>query len=137
MTNKRDKYIYENYVCPRCFHKLPDCTCPGSTPPYQILWIDENIQEHVRILNEKGYLTEYSCESHSPKGTTHIMFYGGRNPSKDIPLPNRFKWHDKYNKFFAEYDKKMSLEDYQLEKKKNLDALLEWCNELPNNNIEI
>lgn len=134
MSNKRDKYIYENYVCPKCFNKLPNCTCPGNMPPYQLLWIDKEIQEHIKILNEKGYSTSYSCESHSPRGTTHIIFNSSKNPSKEVPLPEGFIWHDKYNKLYAEYDKKMPLEDYELNKKNNLDSLLEWCNKLPNNN---
>ena len=48
----RDKSIYDNYVCPKCFYTMDKCECK-IFPHYSITWIDKGIQEIIRILNSK------------------------------------------------------------------------------------
>lgn len=129
---KRDKSIYDNYVCPKCFYTMDKCTC-DVFPNYHITWIDKGIQEHVRILNEKGYRTQFSCESHTPGGNMYIMFCN--NSFADyVPIPDGFK-HIKSNKIIEhKYDRKISDSEFQEQKGKHLDILLQWCKSLPNLN---
>ena len=70
---EKNKDAYENYVCPNCFNQLDKCICI-TFPPYYMTWIDVKIQEHVRILNKKGYFTKFSCEGHSKYNKTYILF---------------------------------------------------------------
>ena len=52
----------KNYVCPICFNQIQNCTC--ICPPYTLIMVDNGIQEAVRSLNQKGYITVDSCEGH-------------------------------------------------------------------------
>lgn len=133
----KDMSIYENYVCPHCFYTLDKCECL-SFPHYSIKWIDKGIQEHVRVLNKKGYKTEYSCESHVPRDEIYLVFASwGRGLEDDIEMPEGFKYDKtdrvmryKYGKN-AKDTKKISAEEFEVKKKKALNDLLEWCKALP------
>lgn len=100
-------------------------------PPWELINIDKGIQEHVRILNDKGYLTEYSCESHDPRDNIYIMLYGKYDSVVNTPAPNGFKYIKSTKIIEHSYDKKISMEDFEAEKKMCLDNLLEWCKSLP------
>lgn len=127
---KRDKSIYENYVCPSCFNQMDKCTC-DVFPNYYLIWIDKGIQEHIKTLNDKGYDTEYSCESHEPKNIIYITFCKEHGIGNNIPIPEGFKYTKSRCHLEHRYDKKMSMEDFEKEKQKHLDILLEWCRNLP------
>lgn len=137
----RDKSIYENYVCPKCFYTLDKCKCT-SFPHYNIWWIDKGIQEHVRVLNEKGYKTQYSCESHTPQDNLYIMFYNKYDFGNTLPVPEGFKCKNNVNTIEHVYGKdsktrkKMTKEEFETEKRKHLDVLLEWCKSLPEQTIK-
>ena len=62
-TIRRSKKLYEEYVCLKCFNQLNKCVCKNY-PPKELIHIDKDIQEHIRILNQKGYLTKYCCAGH-------------------------------------------------------------------------
>ena len=130
---KRDKSIYENYVCPNCFRQMHECTCK-TYPNYYAIWIDKGIQEHVRILNDKGYTTEYSCESHEPMNIIYVNFDRTYGMGDGIKIPKGFKYTKRSCQLEHRYDKNISREDFEAEKKKHLDILLEWCKSLPDNN---
>ena len=52
----------KNYVCPICFNQIQNCTC--IYPSYNLIMVDNRVQEAVRVLNQKGYITVDSCEGH-------------------------------------------------------------------------
>lgn len=70
---------YTEFVCPHCFHQLQECNCTHK--PYELIHIDEELQEIIRILNcEKYYTTKYCCAGHysegSKGGDIYIVFTG-------------------------------------------------------------
>ena len=131
----KDSLIY-NYVCPRCFHQIDKCSC-DSKPYYSLWWIDINIQEVVRILNEKGYKTQYSCESHDAYDNLYLSFYYHYGFGKELPVPEGFKVKSSGKTIEHIYGKdsrarkKMTEEQFEAEKKLCLDNLLEWAKTLP------
>ena len=87
---RKNKDAYMNYVCPYCWHTLNKCTCE-LFPPYHLMFIDRNIQEHIRILNEKGYRTTGCCEGHREVCiSTYVSF--ANDYLDGINMPNRFKY---------------------------------------------
>lgn len=132
----RDKSIYDNYVCPKCFYTMDKCECK-IFPHYSITWIDKGIQEIIRILNSKGYMTQYSCESHTPQDNLYIAFYYGYGFGKTLPAPEGFKIKSSGRTIEHLYGKdsrarkKMTAEEFEAEKKECLDNLLEWAKALP------
>lgn len=134
MEEKEDLIL--NYVCPRCFHNIYKCKC-DSKPYYSLWWIDRNIQEIIRILNQKGYKTQYSCESHDPQSTIYISFMNRCQPDHTIPAPNGFELKGGGNIIEHKYGKdsrarkKMTMEEFEAEKKECLANLLEWAKALP------
>ena len=123
---RRSKSAYLNYVCPYCFNALNNCTCE-LFPPYHLILIDKNIQEHIRILNEKGYRTTGCCEGH---GNTYIAF--ANDYFKDVEAPSGFKYHKNKRMFSHSYSSKLTKEEARELKKEKLEVLLEWCKSLPN-----
>ena len=128
---EKNKDAYENYVCPSCFNQLDKCICI-TFPPYYMTWIDVKIQEHVRILNKKGYFTKFSCEGHSKHNKTYIVFVYDYGFEKKIKLPEGFNM--KNLSIEHSYDKHMSDDEFERQKENCLNTLLKWCNELPTNN---
>lgn len=127
MAFEKNKDIYEQYVCPHCFYTMDKCTCKVF-PQCSIIWVDKGIQEHVRILNEKGYQTKHSCESHNKNGMIYISFYSNSN-IEDFKLPEGFS--DNGCGVEYTYPKNITNEEYAELKKRQLDILLEWCRSLP------
>jgi len=125
----RNKEYYINYVCPYCMHTLDNCICK-LFPPHNLIHIDKNIQEHVRILNDKGYRTMYCCECHESGSNTYIAFI--MDYFKDIKPPKHFVYKKNRTIVNHSYSSKLTREEFEELKKKNLESLLEWCNQLPN-----
>jgi len=123
----RDFNAYENFVCPYCFNTLDKCSCK-LFPPYNTIFIDKGIQEHIRVLNQKGYKTIGCCEGHY-KGVcinTYIAFsfnYG-------FVIPDGFKFDKNKNAVHFEYSPKLTKEEMEELKKEKLAVLLEWCKSL-------
>lgn len=125
--------LYRDYVCPNCFHTLDDCEC--ELRPYSLIMIDNGIQEHIRTLRNKGYITTGCCESHEDICISiYISFNINYGFGTTIPLPEGFKFNKKKNAIIYDFNRKLSREEVETEKKNKLDALLEWCKNLPNNN---
>lgn len=53
---------YKQFVCPKCFHQLQECTCRFF--PWNLIFIDEKMQAVVRAFNQKGFITTGCCEGH-------------------------------------------------------------------------
>lgn len=130
---RRAKAAYTNFVCPYCFHKLYECTC-RLFPPWNLIYIDDKIQDHVRILNEKGYITTGSCEGHY---TGHAGANTGICFAQDYPeiiaseLPEGFKYNRSKHAVWHFYDGKLDRKTFDLEKTVSLIRMLEWCRALP------
>lgn len=115
-----------NYVCPHCFNRVNKCTCE-LWPPYNLIWVDTHIQEHVRILNNKGYKTRFSCEGHN--GYIHIIFsseYG----FNEMELPNGYVYNPKKLELKYVLNNELLKEEREKQKFEALDNLLEWCKNL-------
>ena len=129
MRKNMDAYI--NYVCPYCWNTLNNCSC-DLFPPYCLIFIDKNIQEHIRLLNKKGYRTTACCEGHKDAGmNTYIAFTD--NYFDDTSVPNGFKYDRKRKMVTHTYSTKLDENKLEEVKKEMLLVLLEWCKSLPNN----
>lgn len=125
----KNKEAYMNYVCPYCWYTLDKCIC-RLFPPYHIIFIDKNIQEHIRLLNEKGYRTVGCCEGHRVRCiNTYIAF--ADDYFKDIRIPDGFIYDKKRRMITYTYSMKISEEKMEESKKEKLTVLLKWCKDLP------
>ena len=132
---RKSKKVYMNYVCPHCWNTINKCKCK-TYPPYHLIFIDENIQEHIRTLNEKGYRTIACCEGHTKVCiSTYIAF--ANNYFDGISMPDGFRYNEKRRIVEHNYSTKIIKEKEKFEelKKANLKTLLEWCKNLPNRNV--
>lgn len=128
---ERHTNAYLNYICPHCFNTLDDCTCESL--PWTLMLIDRGIQEHIRIVRDKGYVTTGCCESHY-KGDCiciYISFARDYGFGKSISLPDGFKYQKSKYAVIYNYKSKITEEEMNSQKKKKLDELLEWCKGLP------
>lgn len=126
---KRNKEAYINFVCPYCWNTLDNCICE-LFPPYHTIFIDKNIQEHIRLLNGKRYRTTGCCEGHKKVClNTYITFADSYFEEAD--LPNGFKYDKKKRMIHCNYLLKLSEEEMENVKKEKLKTLLEWCKNLP------
>lgn len=131
---RRNKDAYMNYVCPYCWNSLNKCSC-DLFPPYHLILIDRNIQEHVRVLNEKGYRTMACCEAHKDICVnTYIAF--ANNYFDDVNAPDGFKYDKKRKSVSYTYSTRLTEEEMEELKKEKLAILLEWCKSLPNRSME-
>ena len=126
---KKDETLIDYYVCSNCFSRVMDCNC-DHFPSGTLIYIDKGIQEHIKILRSKKYMTTSSCESHSPNGGIQITFsrYDG---IEGLELPEGFVGQPFGTSVEFHYPKNMSTKDFKSEKKKRLAILLEWCKNLP------
>lgn len=128
MDKNKDAYV--NFVCPYCWNTLDNCTC-SIFPPYHTIFIDENIQEHIRLLNEKGYRTMGCCEGHRKVCiNTYIAFTNDYFEEADIP--EGFKYDKKRRVVTYTYSTRLTEEKMEELKREKLAILLEWCKSLPN-----
>lgn len=131
---EKNKDAYMNYVCPYCWNTLDNCTCK-LFPPYHLIFVDENIQEHIRILNEKGYRTTACCEGHMEVCiNTYIAF--ADDYFKGVDKPHGFKYIKKRRMISYTYSTRLKKEKMEEIKREKLETLLEWCKSLPNRNME-
>ena len=131
---RKNKEAYMNYVCPYCWNSLNKCSC-DLFPPYHLILIDRNIQEHIRVLNGKGYRTTGCCEGHMEICTnTYIAF--ANNYFDHISVPEGFKYDKKRKTISYVYSNKITKEEMEELKKEKLITLLEWCHSLPSGNME-
>lgn len=131
---RKSKAAYMNYICPYCWNTLNNCTCE-LFPPYHLIFIDKGIQEHIRILNEKGYRTTGCCEGHMKICiNTYIAF--SDNYFKDTDIPEGFRYNKKRKMVTYTYSTRLTKEKMEELKKEKLEVLLEWCNNLPSRNTE-
>lgn len=129
---EKNKDAYMNFVCPYCWYTLDKCIC-DIFPPYHTIFIDRNIQEHIRLLNKKGYRTMGCCEGHRKVCiSTYIVFTN--DYFKDIETPDGFKYDKKRKMISYTYSTKLTEEKMEELKKEKLYVLLEWCNSLPDRN---
>ena len=128
---RRNKQAYNNFVCPKCFHQLNKCTC-RYFPPWQLIFIDEHIQDQIRILNEKGYVTTGCCESHfdMPGSWPHVCF-NMDYPEITAHLPTGFRYVKGKHAVCRILPDKLTQEDHAAMKADALNNLLEWCRALP------
>lgn len=132
---EKNKDAYMDYVCPYCMNTLDNCTCNELQPPYYLIMIDRNIQEHIRILNQKGYYTKFSCEGHEGYSfNTYIVF--ADDYFENIDMPKKFKYSKKDRKISYIYSAKLSDEKFRELKRDNIAELLKWCNNLPDRSME-
>ena len=130
---RKSKAAYMNFVCPHCFHKLHECTC-SYFPPWSLLYVDEKIQDHVRIMNEKGYTTTGSCEGHytgKPGSNSAICFLIDYPEIIESELPEGFKYNKSKHAIWHFYDAKQNRQDFEIDKAASLIKLLDWCRSLP------
>lgn len=129
---KRSKKNIEFYVCDHCFNQIDKCTCEFY-PPWVLIYVDTGIQEACRILNDKGYTTTSSCESHfgyNPNLYITLVDYYDLN--KDIDVPEGFKW-EKKDAAICYTNKAKTEEEFEKNKTEHLKLLTEWANSLPRN----
>lgn len=131
---EKNKKAYINYVCPYCWNTLDNCTCE-LFPPYHLVFIDRNIQEHIRILNEKGYRTIGCCEGHKTICiNTYIAF--PEDYFKETDIAKGFKYDKKRRIISYTYSQKLTEEKMEKLKAEKLKILLDWIKSLPSKNIE-
>lgn len=128
------KKSYKNYVCPYCFRQINKCTC--ELPVWHLIMVDNSIQEHIQILNKKGYKTTGCCESHYDDNSIciYITFGVDYGFGRTIPLPDGFKVIKSKHGIEYRFRGKLSEEERNAQKEQKLAELLEWCKNLPNNN---
>lgn len=124
----RATYGVENYVCPKCFYPLEECEC-DIFPPYYLLMIDKEMQKIIRILNRKGYKTIGCCESHYGTDSSNINIIFGNKITVDIP--DGFVLIKNGSGIAHYYDMNIDLSGWELEKKKYLNILVNWAENLP------
>ena len=122
---KKEFDSYRNYVCPTCFNQLHKCTC-DTFPPYSLLFIDENIQEHIRILKTNGFLTTGCCEGHHNSYSTEPYIAFGMDYVFDS-LPYGFKWNKRRKMLVSNKISAKNAEEYNKIKKIRLKTLMEWA----------
>ena len=128
---------YGEYVCPHCFNQIDKCSCEAL--PGHLILIDEGIQEHVRILNDKGYATMFCCESHNPHHNLYVSFAYAHGFGGALPGPEGFKCKNSGRTVEHLYGKdsrarkKMTPDQFEAEKKASLESLLAWAKALPEN----
>lgn len=122
---KKDSHL--DYVCPVCFNQINHCSCDRM--PWYAIQIDRNIQQHIRMLNTKGYKTKYCCESHKPTESMYIEFNCDYGIGNVIELPEGFERHGNGVSWICK--RNMTDDEYKSEKNKHLKYLLDWCKSLP------
>lgn len=113
---------------------IEDILCPKSSCHGYLIEVDELLIPTIKLLNDKGYTTNYCCSghynNHNPR--CYILFAEGI----DIPnVPKRFKKVKFGNCISLESlysSKRQSYRDFY-EICDNVKSLLKWAINLPNN----
>ena len=130
MLKKRMK----DYVCEVCFYQLKSCKCVGGSP-YRMIMIDEEIQEHIRILKDKKYITTGSCAGHQEICFCTYISFAIDYDFGSMQLPKDFVYNKKRRTITYEYQRGLSKECFKKLRKEKLNDLLEWCRTLPTSEI--
>jgi hypothetical protein len=95
--------------------------------------IDRNIQEHIRILNEKRYKTCYCCEGHYDPicASIYISFANDYKVNENSIIPDGFRLSNKNRTLTYTFKRRISEEEFQTIKEQKLKELLEWSKNLP------
>lgn len=130
MKVRRSKKVMENYVCPSCWNQIQSCTCKFY-PPHSLIMIDVNIQEIIRILNQKGYQTIGCCESHFDDGGCSV--YVAFPYDMEFIIPEGFSYSKNKPSISYIYKKneRENKELFDKVKEEKLRVLLEWAQALP------
>lgn len=125
---RRNKAAYNNFVCPFCFRKLNNCICENF-PPWNLIFIDEGMQECIIKLNDKGYRTSGCCESHY-KGNPnlYISFFEMYDFAVKPPAGNKARKHRCDIVYPIPQKNKEEFERLKAEKIKEI---LNWIESLP------
>lgn len=132
MSNRK---IQADYVCPCCFRRIENCIC--NIAPETLIQIDFAIQDHIRILNEKGYITETCCESHfvndgNLNGLTQIYIAFVCGLPEDAEIPKDFKITKGRQIISYKYpNRNLTIGEFEKIKNKELKTLLEFVCSLP------
>lgn len=130
---RKTKAMYNQYVCPNCFNKIYQCTC--NFLPQSLIQIDEGMQENIRILNAKGYVTTGCCESHYTKDGRPSMYICFAKPYEAVietELPRNFSYDIKKHGIVRVWPKGLSRSEFEAQKAPSLFYLRKWCDQLPN-----
>jgi len=127
---ERNKEAYLNYVCPYCWNTLDECVCE-LFPPYTLEFIDRRIQEHIRILNNKGYRTIGCCEGHMEVCVNTYVAFGREYFNDSIEPPEGFIYNKTRHMLHHEYKvRRLTHEAFEKEKSEHIEKLLSWCKSL-------
>jgi hypothetical protein len=122
MKQTRFREIEEvTYVCPVCFEKAENCICKTFPQDYTIC-IDKNLEKALKILNQTGYKTLYSCEGHYAE--VYVLIQGKVKTCPTGFKKENFRGNTKIFYLFKETDQ---VEKVKKEKIKNLE---EWAENL-------
>lgn len=131
-------------VCTKCFEiynknyikkpfKQKDYWCPKLNCIGQINEIDELIYETIKILNKKGYKTEYCCSGHlydEPIGT--YITFDKKVMIPSLPTGFRFEYNSNtIRKILDNYKNKNISEKFTYIKETH-EELLNWAEKLSN-----
>ena len=121
-------------VCSNCFARLDKCNCKCTNK--HSFFVDKNIQPILEILNNKGYKTLYSCESHTEISPydfcMYIMF---KEPiPKELQNIKDFSFEKKNTiiQYLITDVEKKSIIELVKEKEIHLKMLYNWSKSLPN-----
>ena len=128
MNELLNKYL--NYVCGKCLQSLDKCNCKYNSE--SLIHIDRNIQEQIRQLNIKGYRTLYCCEGHYDRVSDLYITFVNDYFTEKIIVPEGFKYNQRQRTLRHTYSKKITQQQFEAEKQKYLDILINWIDELPN-----
>lgn len=130
MTNETIRRVLpvREYVCPHCFNQIDECSC--DVLPGHLVLIDEGVQEHVRILNEKGYATMFCCESHSVHQNLYIAFAPNEEALSALPAGFAFGRDNGWATVKFDIDAGLSDQEAEAMRQKALASLLSWCEAL-------
>jgi len=127
------KKDYLNYVCPYCFQQLNRCTCE-LYPPWELIFIDQNMQGIIRLLNEKGYKTASCCESHyNGNINIYVSFHLDYElfTTAEYQPPYPFEYHNKKDNVIEYIIRATTEEEFEKEKLHCLSELITWVSKLP------
>ena len=125
---RRSKSAYNNYVCPFCFRKLNNCICEHF-PPWDLIFVDEGMQECIIKLNDKGYITNGCCESHY-KGNPNLYISFFTNYVFETQPPAGSK--GRKSRYEIVYPMPQNnKEEFERLKSEKIKEILQWIDNLP------
>ena len=133
---RRSKEMYAEFVCPRCFQQIHKCTCE-LYPPRNLIQIDLDIQEIIRILNQKGYRTQFCCAGHGDEyklynfTEIYISFPYPQSILRFDTLPAGFTEDKRACVIRCRFPKNLSEVQFAAYHKAALDNLYLWAQNLP------